>query len=101
MIYVLLSTWSLDKTKEVVKVAMELPPIPDYINRKMLVNSELGIGTKCFDIYEFDSSKHEEAIEYLNSRVAAFYAVPGFTYELNRWLDEPEAMEFMAKYLSG
>ncbi|KKM22542.1 hypothetical protein LCGC14_1624340, partial [marine sediment metagenome] len=38
MVYVLLSTWSLDKTKEVVKVAMELPPIPDYINRKMLVN---------------------------------------------------------------
>jgi len=101
MVYVILSSWPLDKTKEVVKIAMELPPIPDYINRKLLTKSELGVGTKCFDIYEFDSSKHEEAIEYLASRVVAFYDVPGFTYEANRWYNEQEGMELMAKYMSG
>jgi hypothetical protein len=37
MIEVIISSWPLDKTIEVVKVAMELPPIPDYISRKMLV----------------------------------------------------------------
>ncbi len=100
MVYVILSSWTLDKTKEVVKVAMELPPIPDYINRKMLASGELGVGTKCFDIYEFDSSKHEEALEYLYSRDAAIHPVPGFTYEIKRWFEEQEAMEFMAKYMS-
>jgi len=100
MITVILSSWPLDKTKAVVKVAMELPPIPEYINRKMLTKTELGVGTKCFDIYEFDSSKFEEAHDYLHSRVAAFYDVPGFTYDIERWLDEQEAMDFMAKYMS-
>ena len=100
MVYVILSSWPLDKTKEAVKVAMELPPIPEYISRKMLVRGELGVGSKCFDIYEFDSSKHEEALEYLNLRVAAFYSLPGFTYEIERWYDEQEAMESMAKYMS-
>ena len=83
-----------------VKIAMELPPITDYIKRKMLSSGELGIGMKCFDIYEFDSSKHEEALEYLNSCVAAFYSVSNFTYEVKRWFDEEEAMNFMAKYMS-
>jgi hypothetical protein len=101
MVYVILSSWPCDKTTEVVKVAMELPPIPDYINRKMLTRDELGVGVKCFDIYEFDNSKYEEAIEYMNSRVAAFYAVPGFSCESNRWFTEQEAMDFMAKYMSG
>jgi hypothetical protein len=100
MVYVILSSWPLDRTRDVVKTAMELPPIPDYIKRKMLVSGELGIGTKCFDIYEFDSSKHQEALEFLNSRVAAFYSVPNFTYEIKRWFDEEEAMNFMVKYMS-
>lgn len=100
MVYVILSSWPLDRTREMVKIAMELPPIPGYIKRKMLVSHDLGIGTKCFDIYEFDSSKHLEALEYLNSRVAAFYSVPSFTYEIRRWFDEEEAMDFMAKYMS-
>ncbi len=100
MITVILSSWPLDKTIEAVKVAMELPPIPEYISRKMLTRGELGVGIKCFDIYEFESSKYEEALEYLNSRVAAFYSVPGFTYEIERWFDEQEAMDFMAKYMS-
>ena len=101
MDYVILSSWPLDRNKEVVKIAMGLPPIPDYINRKMLINTELGVGINCFDIYEFDNSKYEEAIEYLNSRVAAFYDVPGFTFESSRWLNEEEAMDFMAKHMSG
>lgn len=100
MITVILSSWPLDKTIEVVQVAMELPPIPEYISRKMLSKEKLGVGLKCFDIYEFDNSKYEEAREYLNSRVAAFYSVPGFTYEIEHWYDEQEAMEFMMKYMS-
>ena len=66
----------------------------------MLVKDELGVGTKCFDIYEFDSSKYEEAYDYLNSRIAAFYPVQGFTCEIERWYYEQEAMDFMAKYMS-
>ena len=100
MVYVILSTWPLDKTEAVVKVANELPPIPEYINKKLLTSGELGVGIKCFDIYEFESSKHEKALEYLNSRVAAFYSLQGFTYEIKRWLDESESMEFMMKYMS-
>jgi len=90
----------LGKTKEAAQIAMELPPAPEFISRKMLVKGKLGVGSKCFDIYEFDSSKHEEALEYLYLQVAAFYSLPGFTYEIERWYDEPEAMEFMAKYMS-
>ncbi len=93
MVYVLLSTWSLDKTKEVVKVAMELPPIPDYINRKMLVNTELGVGTKCFDIYEFDSSKHEEAIWDIVQPYTQFYDIPGYKYELKLGFKTREVMQ--------
>jgi hypothetical protein len=43
--------------------------------------------------------KYEEALDYLHSRVAAFYDVSGFTYEIERWFDEQEAMDFMAKYM--
>ena len=100
MVYVILSSWPPQQSMEAGKIAMGLPPVPDYIKRKMLLCGELGLGTKCFDIYEFDVSKYQEALEYLNLRIAAFLSLPGFTYELRRWYDEEEIMSFMAKYMS-
>ena len=99
MVYVIQSSWPLDKTMDVVKIASELGPIPEYIKRKMLSNPEVGVGITCFDIYEFDNSKYQEAIEYLKSRVSAYYSVPGFSYRMNRWNDESEAMEFAMKHI--
>ena len=101
MVLVILSSWPQDQTKEVLKVTMQLAPIPDYINRKMYVSSSIGQGIECFDIYEFDSAKIAEATEFLYTRVQSFYGVSGFTYELKPWMDEQEAMNFGAKLMSA
>ena len=101
MVLVIRCSWPTERTKEMFKVAMQLPPIPDYINRKLLISSGTERGGESFDIYEFDSSRIDEATDYLFSRISAYYDVPGFKYELKRWMNEQEIMNRGAKLMSG
>ena len=101
MVYVILSTWPPHQTKEVLKVTMQLAPIPDYITRRMYTSTSVEKGVECFDIYEFDSAKVAEATEVLHTRSQAFYSIPGFTYDIKPWMDEQEAMQFGAKLMSS
>ncbi len=101
MVYVIRSSWPMEETKEVLKATMQLPPIPDYINRRVYSSSDLGEGIECFDIYEFDASKINEATEFLYSRIQAFFGVSGFSYDIKPWMDEQEVMAFSAKLMSA
>ena len=92
MILVISSSWSKHQSKEILKVAMQLDPIPDYMSRKMYVSSTPEVGVECFDMYEFDRSKLHEASEFLYARIQSFCAVEGFTYELKPWMENEEAI---------
>jgi len=77
-----ISRYPLQSTKEVTKRYMEMPRLPDYIKGKgnyVYTNEEGAVG---FIIYEFDSSKADEAIEQINNAYWRFYDIPGHRHQL-------------------
>jgi hypothetical protein len=90
MVLVIYSKWSPADSDEVIKRMPTLPPIPDYIERKLLYRTVAGEGNVAFDIYEFDDYRYKEAHAYLQSRALCFYGIPSFTFSVDRWVTETE-----------
>ena len=90
MVLVIYSKWSPTDADEVIKRMKKLPPIPDYIARKLLYRTVAGEGNVAFDIYEFDDSRYQEAYAYLQSRALCFHGIPSFTFSVDRWVTETE-----------
>ena len=59
------------------------------------VSGEVGAGIKAIILYEYDQSKTKEAMEYVGSRLAKYFGVPGFTYSVNIWLEVNEALKMI------
>ena len=80
---------------ELGKRFMEAKPAPDFMTTiGPFVRSSLdGINTMA--IYEFDTSKYDEAFDYLSNRYAAYHGVPGFKYSLEIWLDVSEGLKLI------
>ena len=100
MVLVIHSKWSPADGDEVIKRMPQLPPIPDYITRKLLYRSEVGEGNVAFDIYEFDDSRYQEAHEYIQSRVVFFHGIPSFTFSVDRWSTEKEVADLISAIMS-
>jgi hypothetical protein len=85
-----------EQVKEAVKRFRELPPVPSYMTIKgPFVIGELGQGIKTMTLYEYDQSKTKETLEYVGSRLAKFFGVPGFTYSVHTWLEVNEALKMV------
>ncbi len=96
MVIISTLTYPPEQVKEVVKRFRELPPVPSYMNLKgPYVNGEVGVGIKTVSLYEYDQSKTKEALEYVGSRLARFFGVPGVTYSVHTWLEVNEALKMV------
>ena len=93
MIFIALSSFPTESSKELGKRTLEFPPLPDFI--KLIgpyLTSVVEEGVKSIAIYEFDESKYPEASKLLNERVAKYIGVPGYTYSLTQWLETQDAL---------
>ncbi len=96
MVIITVVSYPPEQTKEVNKVFRELPPVPSYVKMKgPYFSGELGEGIKALIIYEYDQTKTKEAMEYVGTRLAKYFGVPGFTYSVNLWLEIPEALKMV------
>jgi hypothetical protein len=77
-----ITTYPMQSAKEVAKRIMEMPRLPDYIKGKGNYGYTTKEGLVGFVIYEFDSSKADEAIEQINSAYWRLYDVSGLSYQL-------------------
>ena len=94
MIIIGSSSHPLQSAGQVVKRMVEIPRLPEYIKGKgnyAYVTQEGGI--ESIQIYEFDSSKAEEAFWDISQPYRGFYDVPGYRYELKLALKAREAMQ--------
>ncbi|RLB26796.1 MAG: hypothetical protein DRG66_06325 [Deltaproteobacteria bacterium] len=82
MILLGISKYPMQSAKEVAKRVMEIPRLPDNIKGKGNYAYTTKEGSVGLVIYEFDSSKADEAIEQINGAYWRFYDVPGLSYEL-------------------
>jgi len=84
----------LQSSDQVMKRAMELPRLPDYIkgrgNYAYLTKEG---GAEGIQIYEFDSSKAEEAMWDIVQPYTKFYDIPGYKYELKLGFKTREVMQ--------
>ena len=96
MVIMSIVSYPPEQAKEVVKRMGELPPVPSYMTMKgPYVSGELGTGIKAIILYEYDQTKTKEAMEYVGTRIAKYFGVPGFTYSANIWLEVKEALKMV------
>jgi hypothetical protein len=94
MVIISIVSYPTDQVKEVAKRLRELPPLPSYMTMKgPYLIGEVGAGIKAIIIYEYDQPKTKEAMEYVGSRIAKYFGVPGFTYSVNIWFEVNEALK--------
>ena len=94
MVIIGILSYPPESSKEMGKRFLEQPPLPAYITMKgPYFSSEVGEGIKSVVIYEFDQSKLSEANQFLITRYAKYYGVPGFTFSINTWLEAKEALK--------
>lgn len=75
---------SLESIKYYARQFSELPPLPDYINKKgPYVNNKEGAAHQIITIYEFDISKFTEAWECISKELDVFRCIPGFTLSVH------------------
>lgn len=82
--------------KDIGKVFLELPALPDYISMKgpyILSDSEKGI--RSLLIYECDNSKLAEALQVVGDRLTKYFDVPGYKYSVNAWFEAQEALKMI------
>lgn len=82
MILLGFATYPMQSATEVAKCVMELPRLPDYIKGKGNYVYTTEKGAVGLAIYEFDSTKADDAIEKINSAYWRLSSVPGFSYQL-------------------
>ncbi len=94
MVIITISSYPAESAKEMAKRMMEQPPLPAYMTLKgFYVSSEVGVGIKGIDIYEYDQSKFSEAWGVIIARYAKYIGVPGFTQSQSVWLEVKEALK--------
>ena len=82
MILLGITTYPMQSAKEVAKRVMEIPRLPDYIKGKGNYIYTTREGSVGLVIYEFDSSKSDEALEQITAAYWRFHDVPGHNFQL-------------------
>ena len=96
MVIISIVSYPAEQSKEVAKRFGELPPVPSYMTIKgPYFSGEVGAGVKAMILYEYDQTKTKEAMEYVGTRLAKYFGVPGFTYSVNIWLEVKEGLKMI------
>jgi hypothetical protein len=96
MIVIGLSSYPLQSSEQAIKRAYDLPRLPVYIKgRGSYGYHTRERGAEGIQIYEFDSSKVEEAMWDILQPYTKFYDIPGYKYELKVAFKAREAMKRM------
>jgi hypothetical protein len=96
MVIITFNTFPLESSTEVGKRLMQLPPLPPFMTHKgPFLISEVCVGIKSINLFEFDQAKTAEAMEYAANRMAKYIGVPGFTYSVALWFEAKEALKMI------
>lgn len=96
MVIITIVSYPPEQTKEINKRFRELPPLPSYMKMKgPYFSGEVGEGIKALILYEYDQTKIKEALEYVGTRLAKYFGVPGFTYSSHVWLEIQEGLKMV------
>ena len=93
MIIIGFSSYPLQSNDQLIKNAMELPRLPDYIKGRGNYGYPNMEGLGGIQIYEFDGSKAEEALWDIAQPYTKFYDIPGYRYELKLAFKAREIMQ--------
>jgi hypothetical protein len=98
MIIIGFSSYPMQSNDQVVKRAIEIPRLPEYIKGRGNYGLTSMQGWDGIQIYEFDGSKAEEALWDISQPYTNFMDVPGYKYELKIAV---KAREVMQRYLES
>jgi len=83
-------------SKDIGKCFTKLPALPAYLTMNgPYFRASVGGGIKSINLYICDNAHTSEALVFVNSRLTAYYDVPGFTYSCDAWLEVAEALKMV------
>ena len=96
MIIIAEALWPPDKSNDMGKAMLELPPLPEHITMTgPYLSNELIDGIRSITIYEFDGAKYEDASKTIMQRYVSYMKISGFTFDLKRWREAVDALELI------
>ena len=96
MIVIAEALWPPDKSNDMGKAMLELPPLPDHITMTgPYINNELRDGIRSLTIYEFDDAKYKDASKTISQRYIPYMQVSGFTVDIKVWREAADALELI------
>ena len=96
MVVIAEALWPPDKSNDLGKAMLELPPLPENITmRGPYVGNELRDGIRSITIYEFDEANYKDANKTISQRYVPYMQIPGFTVEIKSWREAMEALELI------
>jgi hypothetical protein len=85
-----------DSAKEMGKCFTKLPSLPPYLTMSgPYIRASEGKGIKVINLYICDNAHISEALLVVNSRLTAYFGVPGFTYSCDAWLEAAEGFKMV------
>ena len=85
-----------ESVKEMAKRYMEIPPLPDFMNRTgPYVGASLSDGVHIEVLYELDNAKLAEGMDFVANFYTMFFGVPGFKYEIHPYFEVTEALKMI------
>ena len=82
MLIIGLSTYPQQSIKATAERHLEIPRLPEFIKSKGFYLYTTEKSVQSIVIYEFDSSKADEALEQITTAYWRFYDVPGHNFQL-------------------
>lgn len=84
----------LDKSTELAAAFLEISDLPDYISSTgPFLRTTRENGAQSIAVFEFPADRMDEAYRLLNQRYIRYINIPGYSYELNVWMETKDTMQ--------
>jgi hypothetical protein len=84
-----------ESATEVGKRFLETSPVPDFLTLKGPYIKGMKDGIQAFELYELDTLKISEGLEYASNRCVTYFGIPNFKYDINVFFEAAEALKMI------
>lgn len=83
MVIIAFATYHPESSQEMGKRFVKLSPPPEFIKMEgPYMYPDGNGGVQATTLFKFDKSKAAEALQFTHDQYAAFFGVPGYTYDI-------------------
>ena len=98
MILIATASFPPASVKQAARIYSDMKKLPAAIRRQgPFFKVDPARALNVITVYEIDAAVEWEVKKFLEKRYAVFADIPGFTWEIEQWLNLPDAVSLLAK----